>query len=363
MAGQVLLKIVCLLMRWLFGLAVLVRGDRERSAELLVLRHENAVLRRNAGRIRYDPADRAWFAVLMRFIPRRRWAEVFPVTPATLLAWHSRLAARKYDTSKRRRLGRPPTVRSIARLTIRLAHENPLWGYRRIHGELTKLDAAVAASTVYEILRAAGIDPAPRRDGPTWRQFLRAQAAGTLAVDFLHVDTVLLTRLYVLVFIEHGTRRMHIGGVTAHPTGGWTVQQARNLALDLGDRFGDFRFLIRDRGSNFTKSFDAVFQAAGTTIVPTAVQAPRMNAICERLIGTLRRELLDRTLILNQAHLRAVLAEYQEHYNTARPHQGIGQRVPGADPGLRVTAANPGTWQIRRKPVLDGLINEYERAA
>ncbi|HEY5356292.1 MAG TPA: hypothetical protein VIJ82_01120 [Streptosporangiaceae bacterium] len=170
---------------------------------------------------------------------------------------------------------RPPSVRSIARLTIRLAHENPLWGYRRIHGALTKLGAAVAASTVYEILRAAGIDPAPRRDGPTWRQFLRAQAAGTLAVDFLHVDTVLLTRLYVLVFIEHGTRRMHIGGVTAHPTGGWTVQQARNLALDLGARFGTFRFLIRDRGSNFTKSFNAVFQAAGTTIVPTAVQTPR----------------------------------------------------------------------------------------
>jgi putative transposase len=165
------------------------------------------------------------------------------------------------------------------------------------------------------------------------------------------------------VFIEHGTRRMHIGGVTAHPTGGWTVQQARNLALDLGERFGDFRFLIRDRGSNFTKSFDAVFHATGTTIVPTAVQAPRMNAICERLIGTLRRELLDRTLILGQAHLRAVLAEYQEHYNAARPHQGIGQRVPGADPGPRVTAPNPGTWQIRRKPVLDGLINEYERAA
>jgi putative transposase len=173
---------------------------------------------------------------------------------------------------------------------------------------------------------------------------------------------VALTRLYVLVFVEHGTRRMHLGGVTAHPTGDWTVQQARNLALDLGERFGDFRFLIRDRGSNFTASFDAVFQATGTTIVRTAVQAPRMNAICERLIGTLRRELLDRTLILNQAHLRAVLAEYQEHYNTARPHQGIDQRVPDPDPVPRVTAANLGACQIRRKPVLSGLINEYERA-
>ena len=358
-----LLKIVCLLMRWLFSLAVLVvRGDGEKNAELLVLRHENALLRRNAGRIRYDPADRAWFAALTRFIPRRRWAEVFPVTPATLLAWQRRLATRKYDTSGRKP-GRTPTVRSIARLTIRLAHENPLWGYRRIHGELTKLGLTIAASTIYEILRAAGIDPAPRRDGPTWRQFLHTQAAGILAADFLHVDTVSLTRLYVLVFIEHGTRRMHIGGITAHPTGDWTVQQARNLALDLGERFGDFRFLIRDRGSNFTTSFDAVFQATGTTIVRTAVQAPRMNAICERLIGTLRRELLDRTLVLNQAHLRAVLTEYQEHYNTARPHQGIGQRVPDPDPAPRVTAADPGTCQIRRKPVLSGLINEYERAA
>ena len=172
-----------------------------------------------------------------------------------------------------------------------------------------------------------------------------------------------LTRLYVLVFIEHATRRMHIGGVTAHPTGDWTVQQARNLALDLGERFGDFRFLIRDRGSNFTRSFDAVFQATGTTILRTSVQAPRMNAICERLIGTLRRELLDRTLILNQAHLRAVLAEYQEHYNTARPHQGIDQRIPGTESVPCVTAADLDTFQVRRKPVLSGLINEYERAA
>jgi putative transposase len=282
----VLLKIVCLLMRWLFSLAVLViRGDRAKDAELLVLRHENAVLRRNVGRIRYEPADRAWFTALTWFIPRRRWAEVFPVTPATLLAWHRRLAARKYDTSKRRQPGRPPTVRSIARLTIRLAQENPLWGYRRIHGELTKLGVTVAPSTIYEILRAAGIDPAPRRDGPTWRQFLHAQAAGILAADYLHVDTVALTRLYILVFIEHGTRRMHLSGITAHPTGDWTVQQARNLALDLGGRFTGFRFLIHDGGTNFTASFDAVFQATGTTIVRTAVQAPRMNTICERLIG------------------------------------------------------------------------------
>ena len=222
----------------------------------------------------------------------------------------------------------------------------------------------VAPSTVWEILHAAGIDPAPRRTGPTWRQFLRAQAAGILAVDFLHVDTVLLKRLYVLVFIEHGTRRMHLGGVTANPTGEWTVQQARNLALSLGERFENNRFLIRDRGSNFTASFDAVFQATGARILLTAVQAPRMNATCERLVGTLRRELLDRMLILGERHLRAVLTEYQAHYNTARPHQGIAQRVPDDEPDApRATVTDVERRQIRRKPVLGGLINEYTHAA
>ena len=314
--------------------------------------------------MQYEPADRAWFAALTQFIPRSRWAQVFPVTPATLLAWHRRLAARKYDTSKRRQPGRPPTIRSIARLTVRLADENRCWGYRRIHGELTKLGVTIAPSTVYELLRAEGIDPAPRRNGPTWREFMHAQAAGILAADFFHVDTVLLTRLYVLVFIEHGTRRMHLGGVTAHPTGQWTIQQARNLALDLGERFADFRFVIHDHGSNFTASFDAVFQAAGDQILRTAVRAPRMNAICERLAGTLRREILDRTLILNQVHLRAVLTEYKEHYNTARPHQGIDQRVPDTEHHApRVMTADFDSHQIRRKPVLSGLINEYVRAA
>ena len=360
-----LLKIVYLLTCRVFSLAVLVfRGDRAKDAELLVLRHENAVLRRHVGRVRYDPADRVWFAALARLLPRRRWTGIFPVTPATLLAWHRKLAGRKYDTSKRRKPGRPPTVRSVARLVVRLAKENPLWGHRRIHGELTKLGIAVAPSTVWEILRAAGIDPAPRRSGPTWRQFLAAQAAGILAVDFLHVDTVLLKRLYVLVFIEHGSRRMHLGGVTAHPTGNWTAQQARNLALTLDERFENVRFLTRDRGSNFTTSFDAVFQAAGTRILRTAVQAPRMNAICERLVGTLRRELLDRVLILGEGHLRAVLAEYQVHYNTARPHQGIAQRVPdGKHNGGHLTVAHLDRGPIHRKPVLSGLINEYARAA
>jgi putative transposase len=249
----VLLKLVYLLTCRVLSLAVLAfRGDLTKDAELLVLQHENAVLWRQVSRVRYEPADRAFFAVLARLVPRRRWAEAFPVTPATLLAWHRRLATKKYDTSKRRKPGRPPTVPGIARLVVRLAKENPLWGHRRIHGELMKLGVTIAPSTVWKILHAAGIDPAPRRSGPSWRQFLHAQAAGIVAVDFLHVDTVFLRRLHVLVFIEHGTRRMHIGGVTARPTGEWTVQQARNLALSCAERFEDVKFLIRDLGSNFT---------------------------------------------------------------------------------------------------------------
>src|ERR1017187_5614674 len=315
-----LLKIVYLLTCRVLGLAVLAfRGDRARDAELLVLRHENAVLRRHVGRVRYEQAAQA--------------------RPPADGPGH-RSPGRSAGKGKSA-VGTPPDPWRTDEARI-----------------------AVAPSTGWEILRAAGIDPAPRRSGPTWRSFLHPEAAGILEVDFLHVDPVLLKRIYVLVFIEHGTRRMHLGGVTAHPTGDWAVQQARNLALTLGERFEDIKFLVRDHGSNFTASFDAVFQANGTRIVHTAVQAPRMNAICERLAGTLRRELLDRVLILGEAHLRTVLAEYQVHYNTARPHQGIAQRVPdGEHDGGHLTVADLDRGRTHRKPILGGLINEYPRAA
>jgi putative transposase len=332
-----LLKIIYLMACRVLGPTVLVlRGDRAKDAELLVLRHENAVLRRQVGRVHYEPTDRAWFAALARLIPRRRWTDVFPVTPATLLAWHRRLVGNKYGTSYCRKPGRPPTVPGIARLVVRLAKENPLWGHRRIHGELAKLGVTVAPSTVWEILRAAGIDPAPRRAGPTWRKFLHAQAAGILAVDFLHADTVLLRRLYVLVFIEHGTRRMHLGGITANSTGEWTVQQARNLALSLGERFEDIRFLIRDRGSNFTRSFDAVFQATGTRILRSAVQA----AADERDLRTSRRHPAP----------RAPRARADSRRGT--PARGPG-RIPGAlqhGPAAPGHSATPPRRQTRRAP-------------
>jgi transposase len=207
--------------RCLFGLlAVLARSDLSKDAELLVLRHENQVLRRQlVGRLRWDHADRLWLAALSRLVSRRRWAEVFPVTPATILRWHRNLVARKWDYASHRRPGRPCTGTSVKTLIIRMAHENPAWGHRRIQGELALLGYAIAASTVWEILHAAGIDPAPRQAGPTWRQFLTAQAHAIIACDFLVVETVLLKRLHVLVFIEHGTRRLHVAGVTSCPTG------------------------------------------------------------------------------------------------------------------------------------------------
>jgi putative transposase len=256
--------------------AVLVRGDVSKDVELLVLRHENAVLRRRVPRPRYEPADRLWFAALSRLVPRGRWSAVFPVTPATILRWHRCLVARKWTYTDRRRSGRPSTVAAVKKLILRMARENPGWGHRRIQGELARLGHQVAPSTVWEILHAAGIDPAPRRSGPTWRQFLSAQARAMIACDFFTVDTM-LKRLYVLVFIEHGSRRLHLAGVTANPTGTWVTQQARNLAMELGSRIEALRFLVRDRDTKFIAAFDEIFRGCGVRIF-AALLAPREHS-------------------------------------------------------------------------------------
>jgi putative transposase len=358
-----LLSLVYRLLRCLFGLlAVLIRSDLPKDAELLVLRHENQVMRRQlAVRVRWDHADRLWLAALSRLVSRRRWPEVFPVTPATILRWHRDLVARKWDYTERRRPGRPSIHTSVKTLILRMARENPAWGHRRIQGELARLGHAIAASTVWEILHAAGIDPAPRRAGPTWREFLASQAHAIIACDFLAVETVLLKRLHVLVFIEHGTRRLHLAGVTAYPTGAWAAQQARNLAMDLDDRLGTLRFLIHDRDPLFTTAFAEVFKAQGLRIITILPRTPRMNAICERVNGTLRRELLDRTLILNERHMALVLREYLIHYNRHRPHQSRQQRPPDVETQPVRNIAD--LRSVRRKPVAAGMINEYHHAA
>jgi transposase InsO family protein len=359
----VIFSVVYLLVRRLLGcLMVLARREVSKDAELLVLRHENAMLRRQISRVRYEPTDRLWLSALSRLISRRRWGEVFAVTPATLLAWHRRLVTRKWDYSSRRRPGRPCTAAAIRKLVIRMATDNPTWGHRRVQGELVKLGHPIAASTVWQILHDAGVGPAPRRTGPTWRQFLTAQARGILAVDFVHVDTVLLRRIYALVVIEHGTRRVHLAGITAHPDGAWTTQAARNLLMDLGQRSASVKFLIRDRAGQFAGSFDAVFTAAGIRILASPPQAPRANAICERIIGTLRRDLFDQLLIVNEHHLRRVLTEYMVHYNTARPHRALGQ-LPPAQAHTRPPEINLAEHRIRRRQVLGGLTHEYQIAA
>jgi putative transposase len=246
---------------------------------------------------------------------------------------------------------------------IRIATENPAWGQRRVQGELVRLGHPIAASTVWQILHDAGIDPTPRRTGPTWKQFLTAQARGIIAIDFVHVDTVLLRRVYALIVIEHGTRRAHLAGITAHPDGAWTTQAARNLLMDLGQRAITARFLIRDRAGQFTGSFDAVLTAEGIRIVASPPQAPRANAICKRMIGTLRREVLDRLLIVNEQHLRQVLTEYLHHYNTVRPHRSLGQLTPAQTDSQPPEPVNLADHRIRHKQVLAGLTREYYIAA
>ena len=242
---------------------------------------------------------------------------------------------------------------------LRLAAENSSWGHRRIHGELVGLGYQVAASTVWKILHQAGVDPAPRRSGPTWQQFLTSQARALLACDFFTVDTVFLQRIYVLFFLELATRRVHVVGVTAHPTGAWVAQQARNLLLDLDQRADSVRFLLRDRDAKFTAVFDTVFTAAGVQVIKTPPQAPRANAFAERWVGTVRRECTDRILVVGERHLATVLATYSAHYNEHRPHRSLGQRPPTP----RSDLINPTAAKVRRRSILDGLINEYAQAA
>jgi putative transposase len=290
-------------------LVLLGRSSVAKDAELLVLRHEVAVLRRANPRPRLDWADRAVLAA--------------PIE--------------------------------------RLATENDGWGYQRIQGELLKLGYRVGASTIRRVLRALKIPPAPqRRTDTTWRQFLHTQASTMLATDFFHVDcAVTLQRLYCLFVMEVGSRYVHILGITANPDGPWTVQQIRNLLMDLGDRAAGFRFLVRDRAGQFTGTFDAVLAGAGIEVVKIPPRSPGANAYAERFVLTARTEVTDRMLIFGERHLRTIPAEYEAYYHGRRPHRSRLLRPPRPDH----PPADLSKERIQRRPVLGGLINEYERAA
>jgi transposase InsO family protein len=355
---MVMRTLAFIVVRRILGLIGLGPSPDAKDVEIAVLRHQLMVLHRQIARPRYAPSDRMILATLAKLLPRERW-RVFLVTPSTLLRWHRELIRRRWTYPSPRRRGLDP---AMVDLVLRLARENPRWGYLRIVGECRKLGVRVSATSVRSILRRHHLGPAPRRGGPTWTQFLRAQATGVLACDFLTVETIGLTRLYVLFVIELERRRVHLVGVTAHPTGEWVTQAARNLLMDLDERTNRFRFLIRDRDTKFGAAFDAVFTAAGVQVLKTPPRAPKANAHAERWVRTVRTECLNWTLIWNRRHLKQVLTEYLRHYNTARPHRGVNLQMPtlATQPP---SASTSQLHRIERTDVLGGLIHEYSHAA
>ena len=349
-------------------LRLLPMSDRTKDVEILALRHQTTVLERQLGktRPRFSPGDRAFLAALLHRLPVGTLRRLrLLVRPETVLRWHRDLLARRHAMRSRpKRPGRPRTIRSIRLLVLRLARENPTWGYRRIHGELLVLGITVAASTVWQILQDAGIDPTHERASTTWPAFPRSQADALLACDFFETCTLSGARLHVLAVIEHANRRIRVLGATAHPTAAWATQAAKNLVMDLEDAGSSARFLIRDRDGKFPALFDAVLADAGIQVVLSGVRIPRMNAIIERWIRSCRRELLDRTLIWNQPHLLHALHEYKHFHNSHRPHQGINNTRPLEPlPQPAADQASVTRLDVRRRQRLGGVLNEYHHAA
>jgi transposase InsO family protein len=339
-------------------LVLLSRSSASKNAELLVLRHEVAVLRRTHPRPRLDWADRAVLATLIRLLPARLRRHRL-VTPGTVLRWHRRLITRTWTEPQPDRTAAGQRRDRSADRAAR--HREQRLGIQEDPRRTAQARPPVSASTIRRVPRALRIPPAPqRRTGTTWRQFLHTQASTMLATDFFHVDcAVTLQRLYCLFVMEIGTRYVHILGITANPDGPWTAQQIRNLLMDLSDRAADSRFLVRDRAGQFTASFDAVLADAGVEAVKIPPRSPRANAYAERFVLTARTEVTDRMLIFGQRHLRLVLAQYEAHYNGRRPHRSRHLHPPRPDHPV----ADLTQKQIKRRPVLGGLINEYERAA
>ena len=346
------------LQRILQLVSLLFRSADSKELEIVVLRHELAILRRQVHRPTFRPADRWFLAAASRLLPRVKWS-VFLVTPATLLRWHRWMVAKRWTYA--RRPGRPPIAKERRALIVRFARENPRWGYQRIVGELKGLGIVVSATTVKKILREEQLGPAGKRKGPSWREFLRAQAKSVIAVDFFTVDTVWLERLYVLFFIEVASRRVHLAGCTAHPDAEWVTQQARQVAWTFAERAEPVRFLIRDHDRKFTGRFDAVFEAENIRIVRTPIQVPEANGIAERFVRTARSECLDWLLILNARHLERVLTVFVDHYNRWRPHRSLDLAPPNGRTSATWTGTQPIT--LKRRDRLGGLLHEYERAA
>jgi transposase InsO family protein len=349
-----------ILYRFLTSLARLaVRTGRSRDLEIIVLRHQLGVLHRQNTRPNLNDDDRSMLAAIAQALPRPR-RHGWLVTPDTLLRWHRRRIAHHW-TQPPQKPGRPPTHAEVRRLIIQMATDNATWGYRRIHGELNSLDHNVGASTVWKILKDHGIEPSAHRSSVTWTQFLRSQAA--IACDFASVDTALMRRYYLLFFIDITTREVFFAGITAHPTGPWTTQAARNLFLRHPDRFAGSRALVRDRGSQFVGTFDEIFRTEGLNILKTPIRTPVANTFAERWIGTLRRELLDRTIIWNQQQLEQLVTDYINHYNTHRPHRSLDQRPPLPTNPPVLVDRDPTHLRVIRSTRCHGLINEYKNAA
>ena len=343
-------------------------SDRDKDAEILALRHQLAILQRQIDRPRLTWPDRALLAALLHRLPRVHLRRLhLIISPDTVLRWHRDLLRRRHGKASRpKHPGRPRTVRSVRVLVLRLAGENPTWGYRRIHGELATLGIKVAASTVWNILHEHGIDPAPERSHTTWANFLSSQAQAIVAADFFETRTLTGAAITVLAVIEHATRRVRILGATAHPTAAWVTQVARNMVMDLHDAGAGagVKFLIRDRDVRYPAAFDAVLQAEGIEVVQTGVRMPRMNAIMERWIRSCRTELLDRTLIWNQAHLLHALREYEQFYNQHRPHRTLASAAPLRPLPEPITEPDRLTHlNVHRHARLGGILHEYQHVA
>jgi putative transposase len=355
----VLVSFCYLVLRRLLQLAALrLRSNDCKELEVVVLRHELDILRRQRKRPTLTTVDRLFLAAASRLLSRERW-RLFLITPATLLRWHRWLVARRWTYAHP--AGRPPMRREIRHLVLRLARDNPRWGYQRIVGELKSLDMSVSATTVRTWLRAAGLGPSGTRRGITWREFVRAHRRSLLAVDFFTVETLWLQRLYVLFFIELGSRRVHLAGCTPHPSAPWVIQRARQLTWTLANRSEPLRFLIRDRDQKFTGGFDEVFRSDGIEIVRTPFRAPQANGVAERFVRTARSECLDWLLILNQQHLERVLEVFVTHYNEHRPHRALSLAPP--EPRWSSVASVTDEIRVQRRDCLGGVIHEYFLAA